>query len=141
MSQNSAKCFAKANWAFVPGPPNDSVPLSSVDVHQLVAYSPQEIAATILAFPGMRLLNNHQPTWWDWKAGWDNESEFVELNMTLMGRSNELWGGSEINALCMPESLVAIWKHLKANHPGVWLHDADCQMHTEKSFLESFISN
>ena len=141
MSQNSVRYFDKPNWAFVPGPLDDSVPMSSLVLKQYVQYSPHEIAARLLAYPGMTLLNDNQPRWQDWKARWENEREIVELSISLMGRSNELWGGSGIKALCLPETLVAIWKHLKANHPGIWLHDPDCQMHTEKSFFDVLASN
>jgi hypothetical protein len=141
MSPTITRRFSKSNWAFVPGPLDDSAPMSSLDLKQQVQYTPQEIATAILAYPGMKLVNGNHPRWWDWKARWSDEEDFVELNVTLMGWSDELWGGSEINANCSLESLVAIWKHLKAEHPGIWLHDPDCRMHTEASFLREQVSN
>ena len=140
MSQLPLMDFSGGKWAFVPGPLDASAPFSSIDAQELADYSPEEIAAAVLAFPRMKLLNGNRPQWSDWRSVWESKDESVELNITLMGLSDEFWGGSEINALCHPETLIAIWQHLKANHPGIWLHDADCRMHTEKSFLESVAS-
>jgi hypothetical protein len=137
MSRSAAEWFEKTGWAFVPGPSNDSAPMNSCDLKELVEYAPEKIAATVLSYPGMRLLHINEPGWWDWKARWESADEFIELNMTLMGRSDQLWGGSEIKARCHPSSLVAVWKHLKAEGAGIWLHDPDCRMHTERSFLDA----
>jgi hypothetical protein len=129
--------FDKSNWALVPGPLDTSKPMSSLDLRNQVEYAPEEIAKTLLEYPGTTLLHGADPTWWDWKARWENDSGIVELTVTLMGRSDKLWGGSEIQADCSPQELIAIWRHLSAAYPGVWLHDPDCCMHTEQSFLET----
>jgi len=133
--------FDKAGWALIPGPLDTSEPMNSCDLREQVEYAPEEIAKALLIYPGMRLLNDADPTWWDWKARWEGDTGFIGVNVTLMGWNDKLWGGSELSVDCSPKELITLWKHLSSAHPGIWLHDPDCEMHTEESFLKIFISN
>jgi hypothetical protein len=130
--------FNKKGWALVPGPVDIQEQFSSLDLREQVEYSPLEIAKSLLHYPGMQLLNEAKPTWWDWKARWESGEQFLELDITLMGKSDDLWEGSEIRSDCSAEVVIALWKHLKTTHAGIWLHSPDCVIHTESSFRKEF---
>ena len=130
--------FNQKGWALVPGPVDIQVPFSSLDLRKQVEYSPADIAKSLLQYTGMHLLSEAKPTWWDWKARWEGDEQFLELDLTLMGKSEDIWGGSEICSDCSAEVVIALWEHLKTTHPGIWLHSPDCVMHTVSSFRKEF---
>ncbi len=124
--------------ALVPGPPDIEQPLYSFQVYdEIVGHAPEEVAAALLAIPGMRRTNTAEPTSWEWKAFWENGDRYLELDFTLMEPDDGLvWGGSSLQGWCRESDLMNIWSALRKRFDGVWLHDAECRLWTPESYAE-----
>jgi hypothetical protein len=127
--------FRLQGWALVPGPAEMDRPGSSLDLHDLILHRPDAIAESILAFPGTRLLHAAEPSWWEWRARWQDGPRHIEMDMTLFENGEERWGGSALEADCTAGDVLALWSFLQSRHAGIRLHDPDCDLHTHRSFL------
>ena len=119
-------------WSFIPGRLSDP-PESSLDLQELIEYPPESIAAAILAYPGMQLVHPGTPSWWDWRANWENGGRRIELNITLFETEPPAWGGSDLTVFCGAQEILDLWMHLRTSHPAIWLHH-DCNIYTPESF-------
>ena len=121
------------NWALVPGPEHLDRPRMSFEVHEIAQYPIDEFAAAVLSFPGMR-LERPSAAWHDWMARWQSGQHFIRLDLALLDGESPIWGGSSLRAICTLDEMIALWRHLLAEFPGVWMHNTDCEMHTLESF-------
>lgn len=128
-----------SGWAFSPGPEQMDEPTNSQFADEISEHSAKSIAASLLAFPGTELLYPVDPSWYQWKARWQDGDRFIGLDMTLFD-DEETWGGSEIEADCLAGDIVECWSFLQARHSGIWLHAPDCTMHTQQSFLKGLLA-
>ena len=122
-------------WSFIPGPLSDP-PASSVILQEITEYAPADIADAILGYPGTRLVHPDSPSWWEWKASWEDGNGRIDLNLTLFEIEPPAWGGSQLTAFCGRRDVLALWMHLRASHPAIWLHGPDCSIYTPEAFLE-----
>jgi hypothetical protein len=127
---------SQGDWAFVPGPGSMTDPLDSQDAHDVELHTPEQIAQSLLRFPGMQLLHAATPSWWKWRARWAEGSSYIEVGMTLFDDEGQSWGGSPVQANCSYEDLHSLWSYLQSRHRGVWFHDSGCTMHTHESFTK-----
>lgn len=125
------------DWAFIPGPETDP-PGNSLELHEIVEYAPERIAEVFLSYPGMRLVHPPEPTWWEWKARWEEQDRFIELEMSLFETEPVTWGGSGIRAHCTVQDVLKLWQAVKERCPAVWLHNSECAIHTPESFERLF---
>ncbi len=79
-------------WSFIPGPLSDP-PESSLELRELIHYPPESIESAILAYPGMRLVHQATPTWWEWRASWEYGDGRIDLNLTPLKSSLRLGVG------------------------------------------------
>src|SRR5579871_3570899 len=93
--------FNLKGWALIPGPVIMNDPRSSVDLDNLVMYPPATVATSILAYPGTMLSLPAEPSWWEWRARWQNHERYIEIDMTLFEDEQQSWGGSELTAECL----------------------------------------
>jgi hypothetical protein len=131
---NNIKFQTKGGWSLIPGPVLLAQPMNSQDLQDIEPYSPADMAASFLSFRETRLLHQATPSWWDWRARWESESHFIEVNMTLFKDEAQSWGGLRITADCSNDEIEALWSHLQTRHRGIWLHGPDCIIHTHDSF-------
>ncbi len=108
--------------------------MNSQALQDIAPYPAELIAASLLAFPGMRLLNPATPSWWEWRCRWESGQDFIEVEMTLFEANIPIWGGSPILADCTTGALVDLCSHIQSQHQGIWLHDDNCVMHSLDSF-------
>jgi hypothetical protein len=127
---------SRGDWALVPGPNSMNGPLDSQDVHDIELHTPEAISQSLLSFPGMRLIHEAAPSWWEWRARWSEGSRHIEVGMTLFDNDAKSWGGSPVQASCTRKDLISLWSHLQSKHRGVWFHDSTCTMHTHESFTQ-----
>jgi hypothetical protein len=66
---------------------------------------------------------------------------WARAGMTLFDDEELSWGGSLISADCSPAAVEALWSHVQSRHPGVWLHDPECTVHTHASFADAWRYN
>ena len=125
---------SRGDWAFVPGPSSIAGPLNSQDVRDIELHTPESVAQALLSFPGMQLVQDASPSWWEWRARWAEGSRYLEVGMTLFGNEEQSWGGSPVHANCSTEDIRSLWAHLQSRHRGVWIHDSNCTMHNHESF-------
>ncbi len=121
-------------WALIPGPIRLTQPISSQDVQDIALHPAEAIAKSLLAFPGMHLLDPPTPSWWRWSGRWEMGGDFIQIGMTLFEADVPTWGGSPIFANCTVGALEKLWLHMRSRHQGVWLHDDNCVVHTLDSF-------
>ena len=121
------------DWCLIPGPA-ENPPSSSVALDHCVDYAPDIVASTFLAFPGMRLVHDANPSWWDWKACWQAGGELIEVDMSLFETDPPTWGGSLIRGYCQLDEFLAFVHHVRHRLPGVWLHNSECEIHSPESF-------
>lgn len=133
----SSRVFHLDDWFFIPGP-TEHPPDSSLDLKELVEYSPGEIAETILSFLGMILQNPGRPSWWDWLARWHLEGESIDVGMSLFETEPESWGGSPLLGRCSANHLLFLWESIREKFPAVWLHNNECEIHTPNSFRQLY---
>ena len=123
-------------WAFVPGPlAIHDPPESSVDLQEVAMYPPDTVAQAFLGYPGFSLLHDADPSWWQWRAGWERGRSFLVVKMTLFETDPIAWGGSGVSGYCELDELLALWRTLSSQFPAMWLHNGDCEIHTPDSFL------
>jgi hypothetical protein len=124
--------------AFIPGPADIEQPLYSFEVYdEIVGHAPDEVAAALLAIPGMRRTNSAEPASWEWKARWEIGARYLDLDFTLMEPDDGvIWGGSNLQGRCRQSDLMHIWSALRQRFEGVWLHDAECRLYTPESFVQ-----
>jgi len=126
-------------WSLIPGPWHIlDPPASSIDLHDVASYEPQEVADSILSYPGCRLLKHASPTWWDWRAEWRGGDRFIEVGMSLFETEPPSWGGSEVEALCELEDVMGLWTWLRKRFRAIWLHNRECEIHTPETFRRQF---
>lgn len=124
------------DWGFIPGPELMDEPFDSTELQDISEHSPESIAATLLAFPGTKLVHSAEPSWYDWRAEWQFHERCIALDMTVFDDEEGGWGGSGIEAKCLAGDIIRLWSFLQTKHSGIWLHAPDCTMHTQQSFLE-----
>ena len=74
---------ALSGWAFSPGPEEMDEPTDSQFADEISQHSAVDVAATILTFPGIELCHPADPSWYQWKAHWQDGDRIIELDMTL----------------------------------------------------------
>jgi hypothetical protein len=128
--------------ALVPGPSHIDQPLYSFQVYdEIVGHDPDEVAAALLAIPGMRRSNSAEPASWDWAARWEDGDRWLDLDFTLMEPDDGVvWGGSNLRGRCRQSDLMNIWAALRNRFDGIWMHDAECRLYTPESFAERKIA-
>ena len=126
-------------WSFIPGPTHLSQPISSLDLNEIAAYSPGDIATTFYKYPNMILIHDASPSWWEWRVRCEMGRDYLEAGMTLFGDEPKSWGGSPLLADRSLSVIQDLWSHLRAQHPGIWLHNEECTIHTPVS-LRALIS-
>jgi hypothetical protein len=136
-----ARFQTQQRWSLIPGPRELAQPVNSQDVQDIELHPAAAIADSFLSFPGMRLVNSPDPSWWQWRARWESGPDFIEVGMTLFDDETLSWGGSPISADCTRESIEALWSHMQSRHSGVWLHEPECTVHTHESFGKLWESN
>ena len=100
-------------WAFIPGPlVISAAPEDSTNLQEVAEYSPGEIAKTFLAFPGLRLMHPPEPTWWQWKAQWQQDQRSIAVSMALFETEPESWGGSVLDGRCLLVDIMELWAYL-----------------------------
>src|SRR5262249_53664382 len=104
-----ARFQTQQQWSLIPGPRRLARPMDSQDMQDVQLYPVVVIADTLLTFPGMRLLTPKEPSWWEWRARWESDHDFIELGMTLFDDKVPNWGGSPITADCTPNAIDALW--------------------------------
>src|SRR5262249_18699968 len=75
------------------GPASDP-PGSSLNLRDLIEYTPKDVADAILAFPGMTLQSECIPNWWQWWAEWRMGKRHIGVGMTLLDTEPVAWSGS-----------------------------------------------
>ena len=125
----AARLTTRGRWAFIPGPSDQTRTPTRQWIREIVELPAAEVAASLLAFPGVHLAHPPQPDWWAWRARWEAGSDFIDLDFTLFDDLGEVWGGSELTADCPSATVLALLRHLNQRHRGIWLHDPDCDMH------------
>jgi hypothetical protein len=135
-----ARFRAKGQWSLIPGPAKLNQPLNSQDLQEIEQLSAERIAESFLSFRDMRLIHAAAPSWWEWRARWASAGDFIEIGMTLFGDETQSWGGSPITADCSAAHIDELWSQLRSRHRGIWLHDADCIIHTPESFRNTITS-
>ena len=128
-------------WAFVPGPAVATVvPFSSTDVYDIATYAISAVAGAFLEIPGFRLVHPPMPTWYEWEARWERDNRALALRMSQFEDPNHSWGGSEFSAVCEPFDILAILRAIHQKFPRVWLHNAECEVHSPDSFSRLYAS-
>ena len=123
------------DWAFVPGPSEiPDAPQSSVNLQDVANYQPGAIAQAFLGCPGFSPMHAADPSWWEWRAGWERDRRFLLVDMTLFETDPVAWGGSGISGYCELDDLLALWRSLREKFPAIWLHNGNCEVHTPESF-------
>lgn len=128
-------------FALVPGPAEIAQPLYSFEVdEELVYHPPDEVAANLLAIPGMRPCNTAAPASEGWATRWEERGRSLDLDFTLMepGDGRVVWGGSNLRGCCRVSDVLRIWAALSRRFQGVWLHDRDCRLWTPEEFARRF---
>jgi hypothetical protein len=135
--------LSESDWTLAPGPHNPPPSFKTYDLQEDVQrYPVGAIATTFLDFPHMQLLTPSETSWWKWRARWESEQDYIEIGMTLFSDESPYWGGSSISADCGVEAIEALWSHVQARHPIIWLVDNnECQMYSRKTFLDLYESN
>lgn len=128
--------FDLENWSLVPGPPSIRPPFESTGLDVIEEYSPQGVAATVLAIPGVELIHPAEPDWWSWVARWASSEEHIDLAMTLFDTAPRSWGGFTLRGRAAAQALLTLYSHIHAALPATWLHNAECELHTAESFGE-----
>src|SRR4029450_11062297 len=118
--QLSPRFNASSHWALIPGPADQSQPMNSQDVRRIVELPADAVAASFLAFPGMRLTHPPEPDWWAWPARWGPASDFIALNFTLFDDLGDIWGGSQFTADCPSSALPSLLRRMNQQHTGIW---------------------
>lgn len=135
---NLAVPLPALGWALIPGPLEMEGSRTSVDLQEITEYAPEDIAQTLLRFPGMEIQHPAEPSWWEWKARWQGDGRFIDIDMTLLEGEQEWWGGSGLQGNGTIGDVLALWSFLRASHPAIWLHNDYCEMHTPDSFAEEY---
>lgn len=138
---NVATPFEQLDLQLVPGPLTLVEPAISFDTHEIVQYSPDRVAQTILSFPGVHLLKPASPSWWDWKARCEADEGYIEVCMTLFDTEPAVWGGSDLKINCSPKFLFDFWTHVRSVCPAGWLHDTECRLYSPESFSKHYLYN
>jgi len=129
-------------WAFIPGPSEiPDPPASSLDRLEYAIYSPAAIAQAFLAYPDFSLMHDADPSWWQWRAGWERGQCFLLADMTLFETDPIAWGGSSVSGYCELDDLLSLWRALREEFPAVWLHNSECEIHTPESFSRLMTSH
>src|SRR5262245_43118699 len=126
-------------FALVPGPPEIEQPLYSFEVYDEIAYhDPNEVAAALLAIPGVRRTGSSDPLSGEWSARWEDEDRYLDFDMTWMEPEDgrRVWGGSHFEGRCAEADLLRIWSALSERFEGVWLHGPDCRLYTPEGFAQ-----
>jgi hypothetical protein len=126
--------FVTTEWSLIPGPSQFDEPFYSTAIADIVEYSPEQVARTILAVPGVKLRHAPVPTWWEWEAAWEHGSERIEIGMSLFDMEGSPWGGSPLRTSCTADALLALWLGIRSSLDAVWLHGPDCRVYTPASF-------
>jgi len=122
--------------SLIPGPLCVVGVTTSIIDHDMAMHSPDVVADALLSFSDARLTHPAKPSWWDWKAEWDLDGDIVTLSMTQFGDDAGSWGGSGVEGSVDLARFVARWRELLALLPGVWIHDASCNMYGPDAFVE-----
>jgi hypothetical protein len=137
-------------WYLSPGPPAGDEPIHTVEVQDLTEYDYSEVAAAILAVPGTRCVHAPNPKWDQWRARWESEGRFIEVDMMpdeehLVSADDPgryIWSGGGLACDCTVGDLAGFLREVRRKCPGVWLCDGGdhnepggSRLHTPESFL------
>jgi hypothetical protein len=121
------------DWCLIPGP-LENPPRSSVALNDVAEYPPYVVAEAFLDFPGMRVVHAADPTWWNWRARWQSDHGFFEVDMSLFETEPPSWGGSLAVGHCELDEFLEFCQHVRHRLPAVWLHNSACEIHSLESF-------
>lgn len=136
MKNSDESQFVTSGWSFIPGPLQFQEPFYSIELQEVATYPASSIETAILGFKGARLVQPAQPTWWSWRAQWQEDQRIISLSMSLFDKGEAIWGGSELETDCFIVDLLALWRTIRKTHPCVWLHSPAGRIYTEASLLE-----
>ena len=128
--------FARLGWALVPGPTNLDGIGNSQDSHDLTMIPPERVIDALLAIPGVECIHPAEPDWWSWRALYVGERDGCEIDCTLFVEP-PAWGGSELDGIEDPRTLLDIWRALDI--PGVYAHNGDCELFSQQAFVERYL--
>jgi hypothetical protein len=124
--------FDANGWKFSPGPPHQTEPVETINCVEAVELPIEDVARALLTFPGIERASERE-------ARLTGDSDGSPLRLTVTEWFAGVWGGISLEGTCSLGLLLALWAHLLANHPGIWLFytaDEPDLLHTPKSFLE-----
>lgn len=110
-------------------------------------YTPDEIAAAILAVPNVKLVHPASPDWSAWDAKWQIGSHSIHFDIIECPLDSDYeqrpgltsyWGGSKFVTHCNMREILYVWHSIQKSCPGIWLHDTDCRMYSPDSFERTF---
>ncbi len=124
-------------WSMIPGPSSYSDPLHSTDMQDLAEINASKFASALASLPGVVVEAKPEPDLWHLVCVSRAGDEFIRLTFTLMGEHEVLWGGSQLTCSCSIENLLAFWRRLKGVHPDIYVHDRECRVYDERSFIRA----
>jgi|GEM_PF-4569416 len=131
---NSGARFVTDEYAFIVGPAVLSEPLDSQNVHEIVEYTIEEVLASLLALPNMRLLNGADARWTGWAAAWECRDRIILFENVQELGDWDRFGGIDLRCDCHVEDLLELWEGLRAEYSGLWIIGPDSWLHPPVSF-------
>lgn len=104
----------------------------------MAEYDPRGIADAFLAIPEMKLIHEANPSWYAWRARWEQANRWIEVGMSVFDEPTVSWGGSELKTDCYVSDVVALWLEVQEAYPAVWLHNPECRIYTVAAFLAEY---
>lgn len=126
------------DWDLSPGPLTNP-PKYSFDLNHSVDYPPEVVADATLNFPGMRLVHEAEPTWWEWVARWERDQRWIEVGFSLSEPpepDEPCWQGSGLRGACELPDILGLWFTIRSTVPACWMHNSNCEIHSPESFAE-----
>jgi len=129
--------FKTTGWSLIPGPDKVEDHLSSIGLGEIAEYDPHGIAIAFLAIPGMKLIHEANPSWYEWSAWWEQTNRWIGVGMSVFDVTG-FWGGSELKTDCYISDVVALWLRVQEAYPAVWLHSPECRIYAANAFLAEY---
>jgi hypothetical protein len=138
------------NLSMVPGPGDLHAPMPSISVEEVAQYFARDIVETLKSIEnvvieedGTRSASRQRSIrtfdWWEIRWRWSVVDDSIAGDFTLLEDGDDpLWGGSNLRLECTCRELLLFWQAIRRRHPAIYLHDADCLLHTPESFIEKF---
>ncbi len=132
--------FRLEDWGIVAAGASIRPPFDSTWMDEATNYPLEMVAATILGIPGVQLVHDRTPDWWHWRARWSWEDAIIDVEMTTWEASDgtEGWGGSPLSGSSGPSALKRFFSQVHQALPCAWLHNSNCELHSEVSFSECY---